>query len=109
MFYLADLLRSSSPGGILSDSSTGLLPRGKGGTRIHSFCNKDQGSQNIKKKKKIKSLLIKENFPGGSDSKESAHSAGDLGSILGSAICPGEDNGNPLQYSCLENSIGRGV
>ena len=51
MFYLAELLRSSSPGGILSDSSTGLLPRGKGGTRIFSFCNKDQGSQNIKKKK----------------------------------------------------------
>ena len=46
-------------------------------------------------------------FPGGSVSKESACSAGDLGSILGSGKLPGEGNGNPLQYSCLENSIDR--
>ena len=47
--------------------------------------------------------------PGGSDSKESACNAGDLGSILGSGKCPGEGNGNPLQYSCLENPMHRGV
>ena len=42
-----------------------------------------------------------------SDSKESAYSAGDLGSIPGSGRRPGEVNGNPLQYSCLENSMDR--
>ena len=40
---------------------------------------------------------------GGSDSKESAYIAGDPGSILGLGRSPGEGNGNPLQYSCLEN------
>ena len=42
-------------------------------------------------------------LPGGSDSKESACNAGDLGSISGSGRSPGEKNGYPLQYSCLEN------
>ena len=46
-------------------------------------------------------------FPDGSDGKESNCNAGDLGSIPGSGICPGEGNGNPLQYSCLENSMDR--
>ena len=40
-------------------------------------------------------------FPGGSDSKESACNAEDLGSISGSGRSPGEGNGDPLQYSCL--------
>ena len=43
-------------------------------------------------------------FPGGSDSKEAACIVGDPGSIPGSGRSPGEGNGNPLQYSCLENS-----
>ena len=46
---------------------------------------------------------------GGSDSKESAFDAGDLGSIAGSGRSPGEGNGNPLQYSCLEDSMDRGA
>ena len=46
-------------------------------------------------------------FPGGSDGKESACNAGDLGLIPGSGRCPGEGNDNPLQYSCLENSMNR--
>ena len=46
-------------------------------------------------------------FPGGSEVKASASNAGDLGSILGSGRFPGEGNGNPLQYSCLENPMGR--
>ena len=46
-------------------------------------------------------------FPGGPDGKESACSAGDLGSIPGSGRSPGEGNGNPLQYSCLEYSMDR--
>ena len=48
-------------------------------------------------------------FPGGSDSKASACDTGDLGSIPGSERCPGKGNGNPLQYSCLENSMDGGV
>ena len=46
-------------------------------------------------------------FPGGSDSKESARNEGDLGSIPGSGISPGEGNGNLLQYSCLGNPNGQ--
>ena len=42
-------------------------------------------------------------FPGGSDGKESACNAGDLNSIPWSGRSPGEENGYPLQYSCLEN------
>ena len=41
--------------------------------------------------------------------KESACNAGDPGSVLGSGRSPGDRNGNPLQYSCLENLIDRGV
>ena len=48
-------------------------------------------------------------FPGGSDSKESACNAQDLSSIPRSGKSPGEENGNPLQYSCLENSMDRGA
>jgi len=50
-----------------------------------------------------------ENFPGGSYGKEFACSAGDLGLIHGSARSPGEGNGNPLQYPCLENSKNGGA
>ena len=46
-------------------------------------------------------------FPGGSEVKASASSAGDLGSIPGSGRSLGEGNGNPLQYSCLENPVDR--
>ena len=56
-----------------------------------------------------KVYYIAQGFPGGSDSKESACNAGDLGSILASGSYPGEGNGNPLQYSCLENSMDRGA
>ena len=48
-------------------------------------------------------------FTGGSGGKESAHNAGDPGSIPESGKSPGEGNGNPLQYSCLENSMDRGA
>ena len=48
-------------------------------------------------------------FPGGSDSKESACNAGDPGTFPGSGRSPGEGNGNPLQYSSLENSMDRGA
>ena len=48
-------------------------------------------------------------FPSGSDGKESACNAGDLGSIPGLERSPGEGNGYPLQYSCLENPMERGA
>ena len=44
-------------------------------------------------------------FPAGSDGKEPACNVGDLGFIPGLRRFPGEGNGNPLQYSCLENSM----
>ena len=47
--------------------------------------------------------------PGGSEGKASACDAGDPGSIPGSGRSPGEGNGNPLQYSCLENPMDRGA
>ena len=52
-----------------------------------------------------KDILI----PGGSDGKESACNAGDLGLILGLGRSPGEGHGHPLQYSCLGNSMNRGA
>ena len=52
-------------------------------------------------------VIIGWGFPGGSDSKESACSVGDLGSIPGLGRSPGGGYGNPLQYSCLENSHGQ--
>ena len=48
-------------------------------------------------------------FPGGSNGKESACNAGDQGLIPGLGRCPGDGNGNPLQYSCLENSVDKVV
>ena len=52
-------------------------------------------------------LKLVQGIPGGSDGKESACNVGDLGSIPGSGRSPGEGNGNPLQYSCLENPMDR--
>ena len=48
-------------------------------------------------------------FLGGSDGKASACNAGDPGSILGLGRSPAEGNGNPLQYSCLENPTDGGA
>ena len=59
---------------------------------------------------KLKQKLAPSNgFPGGSEVKASACNSGDLGSIPGSGRSPGEGNGNPLQYSCLENPMDRGA
>ena len=59
--------------------------------------------------KKTKSVYKITGFPGGSDDKESACNAGDSGSLPGLGRFPGEENGNPLQYSCLGNSMDRGT
>ena len=54
-------------------------------------------------------IQVKLGFPGGSDGKESACNAGDLGSIPGLGRSSGEGNGYPLQYSCLQNSMNGGA
>ena len=53
-------------------------------------------------------MKITRGFPG-SDGKESACNAGDTGLIPGSGRSPGEENGNPHQYSCLNNPMDRGA
>ena len=67
----------------------------------------------MKKKKKISQRTSKcgkiKGFPGDSAAKESAHNAGDLGSVSGMGRSPGEGNGYPLKYSGLENSMDCGV
>ena len=55
--------------------------------------------------KKVEELLARS----GSDSEASAHNTGDPGLIPGLERSPGEGNGNPLQYSCLENSMDGGA
>ena len=57
-------------------------------------------------------LELMQSFPGGSVVKNTLANAGgpgDVGLIIGSGRSPGEGNGNPLQYSCLENSMDRGA
>ena len=53
--------------------------------------------------------LLQMDFAGGSDSKASVYNTGDLSSIPGSGRFPGEGNGNPLQYCCLENPMDGGA
>ena len=55
----------------------------------------------------IRSILL--DFPGGSDGKESACNAGDMGSIPESGRSPGREDSNPLQHSCLKNTIHKGT
>ena len=54
-------------------------------------------------------IYVYMSFPGSSDVKASARSAGGPGSIPGSGRSPGERNGNPLQHSCLENPMDGGA
>ena len=72
--------------------------RGEELMSTESSCGAQQGS-----------LVAKPRDPGGSVVKNLPANAGDRGSVPGSARSPGEGNGNPLQYSCLENSMDRGT
>ena len=56
----------------------------------------------------LKYFLHLDSSSGDSDSKEPADKMGDLGLTPGSGRSPGEGNGYPLQYSCLQNSMDRG-
>ena len=53
--------------------------------------------------------VLDKGFPSGSEVKASACNEGDLGSVPGTGRSSGEGNGNPLQYSCLENPMDRGA
>ena len=81
-----------------------FLRRRRRGTRVpkNQFLTADQGKRAFKKE-------FQGCFPGGSEVKASAQNAGDPGSIPESGRSPGEGNGNPLQYSCLENSMEGGA
>ena len=84
-------------------------------SEVHSPCSKPLDSSLVllllcwalspkwgTREKNLKNYM---GFPGGSEGKASACNAGDLGSIPGLGRYPGEGNGNPLQYSCLENPM----
>ena len=87
-----------------------LFPRKESTTvtlsRYHGAAEFDEVSGNVLKRELIWTFLL---FPGGSEVKASACNEGDLGSIPGSGRSPGEENGNPLQYSCLENPMEGGA
>ena len=74
-------------------------------THTRSYTHIDKTHTIVFNLREFKEVL---GFPGGSDSKASARNAGDLGSIPGLGRLPGEGNGNPLQYSCLENPMDGG-
>ena len=88
-----------------------LLPRDEGQSRytcIHSYIVIPK-YLNQPRRPPIGKWMHKMGFPGGSEDKASACNAGDLGSIPGLGRSPGEGNGKPLQYSCLENPMDRGA
>ena len=69
----------------------------------------DRAIEQIKNAHRLDHLFSKVGFPGNSDGKESACNAGNMGLISGLGKSPGDGNGNPLLYSCLENSMDRGA
>ena len=77
--------------------------------KLYSIYTWKQDLSSLETKKALLGYLQKPRwgggFPGGSEVKASASNAGDPGSIPGLGRSPGEGNGNPLQYSCLENPM----
>ena len=73
---------------------------GKGGSKVSSPIGRKCVSE-------LEMSTVEQGFPGGLADKESACNTGDPGSIPRLGRSPGEGNGNPLQYSCLENSMNR--
>ena len=74
-----------------------------------AICTSSMGIYSPCNRIHLETGYITKGFPGGSDSKESAWNAGDPGLIPGWVRSTGEGNGNPLQYSCLENPVDRGA
>ena len=84
------------------------------GTYIHIITLNVNGINAPTKRNRLAEWIQKQELNvwfihGGSDGKESACNAGDLGLIPGLGRSPGEGNGNPFQYSCLKNSMDRGA
>ena len=71
-------------------------------------CDRNQGYKSASTES-IPVFMELMDFPGGSEVKASACNVGDPGLIPGSGRSPGEGNGNPLQYSCLENPMEGGA
>ena len=78
-------------------------------SRIFSTCKLFYYQFSIKSTSNLLELCKINCFPGGSDGKASVYDAGDLGSIPGLGRFSGEGNGNPLQYSYLENPMDGGA
>ena len=70
-----------------------------------AICTSSIGTYSPCSRIHLETGCITKGFPGGSDSKESAWNTGDPGLIPGWVRSAGEGNGNPLQYSCLENPV----
>ena len=88
--------------------------------QVHIYKNSEQHRNNVYSNRTSKGIgknlgitkmqeRLPGDFPGGSDGKASACNAGEPGLIPESGRYPGEGNGNPLQYSCLENPMYRGA
>ena len=112
------IVQALREGSLLASRFTGLTPRfsGKGAqTRVHEEWSTEnlhwkQGDNSWFSFFKQSDYCPSTNFNiSGSEGEESACDAADLGSITGLGRSPGEGNGYPLQYSCLENSFSRGA
>ena len=90
-----------SPGDL---QNPGIEPRSPA-LQADSLLSEPPGSPNKYGSWLWKILQFASDFPGGSDGKASAYSAGDLGSIPVLGRSSGEENGSPLQYSHLENPM----
>ena len=90
----------------------GLVPLIQGsptsGSQTGTSCQISSGIR-LEIKCIINIMYLNHGFPGDSDGKVSACNVEDLGSNLGLGRSPGEGNGNPLQYTCLENPMDRGA
>ena len=87
------------------ENSMEVLQTGKHTTAIEFSNSTSQYFSKPRKPTNLKRYLYSQGFPHSSVSKESACNARDIASFLGSGRPPGEGNGNPLQYSCLENPM----
>ena len=76
---------------------------------VSHLCLSRKDLEAYEQNKAVECIVFISCFPGSSDGKESINNGGDSGLTPGSGRSPGEGNGYPLQYSCLENSMDRGA
>ena len=89
-----------------------MVQRKRGGDGVaveqrNDTSNNSTTQEEMKNNENSKQMGLYMGFPGSSGGKKSACNSGDPGPIPGSGRSPGEGNGHPLQYSCLENSMDR--